>query len=480
MGMRKEKDESWKIAIGIFLFCALAYSSIILYVWDYQLSLDEGVFSIMVKEFSGNPAMVIPSVTGEHPEWKPPLHTWVFSAFYFFLKFLPIPVEAAMRLPSALFGAGSVALVFLVGEKLYNRNVGFFAAAILSLMPLMIFCSVAAMLEALTMFLAIGSVYLYISGKWKWGMALLGLIAFAKWAYAVGPALFLAAYFWKKEEFPKIALSLLAVPAGILAYLALAFLFGNFGHALSAVFTYFFTASSEPRSLQDVWDKVMEGANILQPMLILFVVVLAGAWKDARRNLPVALMAAPAVVAPFFGQFIFWYESPALPALALFFAAMIDGLKIHRDEKVFLVLLLVCTTFTVADRQFYGTTYFTGIDEVSGFMKGKSVLFVEPGALYGNWVDTNKNYLGTDAERLVLEQHNPGFLFYRFGDSRDYGNLQIAFINGRAGVYSPPCRDWLVVHERDRLTDYKYQMEIPDCYKFLWRKGDYAAYAGGG
>ena len=195
------------------------------------------------------------------------------------------------------------------------------------------------------------------------------------------------------------------------------------------------------------------------------------------ENLPVATIASIAVVPPLFPQFIFWYMSLSLGGLALFFARIIAGVRNERYQVLWL-LLLISASLLLGDKHFYSTPYPTAAKEVAEFTKGKSVHFVEPGALQPNWADTNRNYLGTDAERLLLEQRNPGFLFYRFWESKDYGNLKIKLIDGVKGTYAPPCTGYLVVHERDRGLNYKYSIEIPSSYEFLWRKGDYAVWKG--
>ena len=38
---------------------------------------DEGTYSLMIKELSDNPTIVMPTLTGVHVEWKPPLFFWI-------------------------------------------------------------------------------------------------------------------------------------------------------------------------------------------------------------------------------------------------------------------------------------------------------------------------------------------------------------------------------------------------------------------
>jgi len=478
--IEKNGKERKRIAMLLFAISLFAYLAITAYVWDSPFIYDEGVYVLMTTEFSGNPLMVIPSATGEHPEWKPPLFSWIYFVFYFFLKWLPIPVEMAMRAPTAIFGAASVCLTFLVGENLYNRRTGIYAAAILACTPLMVFCSVIAMMEALSIFLSLAAIYSYLKGKVRVGALLLGLLVLTKGLYVVVPVPFLVAYFWRKKEFGSVMLSFLAIPAAFGIYFLLAALFGDFGHAFDASLTYIIRSSAKPATLatlKHVYWNMRLGLYVVFPLSTLFLIAVVARRRTVMRNLPVAAMASIAVVSPLFSHFIFWYMSLSLPGLALFLGRIIDGVRTERNQVLWL-LLLISATLMLGDKRFYSTPYPTGAKEVAEFTKGKGVLFVEPGYFYQNWVDTNRDYLGTDAERLVLEQHNPGFLFYRFGESKDYGNLKTKFIYGVKGTYAPSCSGYLVLHERDRGSNYEYSVEIPEDYEFLWRKGDYAVWKG--
>lgn len=64
-----------------------------------------------------------------HPDFHPPL----YPIFIYMLKSLGINSEWGLKLPSVLFGAGSASIVYLLGEKLYNRRTGLLAGLMMSL-----------------------------------------------------------------------------------------------------------------------------------------------------------------------------------------------------------------------------------------------------------------------------------------------------------------------------------------------------------
>ncbi len=436
---KEEAMRSLKTALALFIISFLIYSIGVLYYEKAPFLFDEGSYALMIKEFSANPAMVIPSVTGEHPEWKPPLFTWVYSAFYFFLKFLPLQIETVIRLPSAFFGAASVSLVFIFGEKLYNYKAGLFSAAIYGLFPLVVFLSSLVMMEAFSSFLVVAALCSFLYGRKGLAAVLVGLLALTKWLYVAPVLIFIAVYSWQRKKPEDVLLPLAAVPIALAFYLVLAYFFGDANHAAGALFFDLLRGITEKTGQGLISPaNFNEGFGILMPLSALFLIALVTNWKYAKENLPITLMAAPALLLPAAGQFIFWYVSPFLVGFTVFFGRMIEQVGEKQGSTILIILLLV-TNFYLADYHFYGA-YDTGVREAAELMKGKETLFVEPGLFFSNWKPITREYLGTDAERLVLEQWNPGFTFYRFGDSWDYENLKIEFMNGTNKTYSPSLR----------------------------------------
>ncbi len=71
---------------------------------------------------------IIPKVNGEKIFTKPPLFYWMIAASY---KITGKINELSSRLPAIVFGFATLLLVFLVGAKVYDRETGLVAVAVL-------------------------------------------------------------------------------------------------------------------------------------------------------------------------------------------------------------------------------------------------------------------------------------------------------------------------------------------------------------
>jgi 4-amino-4-deoxy-L-arabinose transferase-like glycosyltransferase len=472
LGAKEENAERKKTAIYIFIAAFLFYLAIILYGWDSQFYWDEGIYSLMTEEFEKNPAMVIPTVIGENPELKPPLFTWIYYLFHLFLQYLPLPAEAIMRIPSAFFGAGAGVFVFLIGDKFYGRLAGIFSAGIFLACALVCFDSTLAMMEALALFLVTGSMYFYVRGKTKIGMALLGMLTLVKWMYAGLPIIFIIAYYWGDKDLFKKSLTFLVVPAALVFYLVLAAGFGDFGHAFDSLFWDLFRVSGS--TTESRIENVSSSFITLFPLSAIFVIASLFLLKEGRETRALIVAGLLFIPIAYAGQFIVWYMSPAIPAMALL-AGMLLSKIANRKEAIVAFVIFLAFSFGVqmylADQTYWPGN--TGIKEVAIFMQGKNVEFVEPGGFWAVWASGNKNYAGTDAERLLLEERNSGFLYYRFWNNTDYYNVKATYMNES---YSPGCVEYLVIHENETTGSYNANITIPECMHFLFRNGNYAVY----
>src|SRR5215207_4181706 len=86
--------------------------------------------------------------------------------FYFFFMHYWIKLfgtsEAALRLPSALFGLASVLMIYLLGRELFNPGAGLFSAALLGLLPEQVYQSTNARMYSLLVLLAVSSTYVLV------------------------------------------------------------------------------------------------------------------------------------------------------------------------------------------------------------------------------------------------------------------------------------------------------------------------------
>ncbi len=70
--------------------------------------------------------------------------------------------EIAARIPSIIFAIGSIYTTFLIGKKIYSKNLGYLAAFILAINPLHIYYSQEARMYSFTTFLVCINFYLFI------------------------------------------------------------------------------------------------------------------------------------------------------------------------------------------------------------------------------------------------------------------------------------------------------------------------------
>ena len=457
-----------RIVIGLFLFSVLAFSIIII-LNPVPFVYDEGAYAVMVREFSANPSMVDPTVAGEHVEWKPPLFTWVYSAFYAILGKLPLSVEAPFRLPSALFGAADVVLVYMIGDFLYGRKVGIAAALLFLTSPLTVFSSTSMMMESFSLLLVLASIFLYLKGDIPGGSVFLGLIIFTKWLYVLVPLLFVTLYFIRDKRLPAVLASFLSVPVFLIARLLIALYFGNIDNAILNL-AYDLLRPASPENLFRIFYNYALVFMIL-PASWLFLGSLALFKTDFRRELPMLAVCILAFILPLSDLFLFWYLFAIAPMLVLFIA-----LRVFQDSGqmlsailviVFMVVNLAFTCGFLFSPIFIGG--FHDVPQIASFMENKSVVFVEPQPFFGEWIATNQLYANSTKSFILLEEFNPGILYYRFSATDDYSELK-AYFGQDAG--NLPCKDYLVVHDSPGIN-----VTIPSCFRQLWRTPDYTVYS---
>lgn len=90
--------------------------------------------------------------------------------------------ELAMRLPFVFFGVGAVALLYLIGARLFDRQAGLMGSALLAVAVSHVWVSRIGLQEAPVIFFSLLTFYFFIraleTGRhWRWGIALgLGLL----------------------------------------------------------------------------------------------------------------------------------------------------------------------------------------------------------------------------------------------------------------------------------------------------------------
>jgi len=458
------------LAVIFFFLSLLFYSSLLSVVGDFSFRYDESWYSLMVQEFSENPLMVIPTLTGESVEWKPPLFFWLYSAFYLLFKNLPFSQELIMRLPSAIFTSAAVSMFFVLANQLYNRRVAIISTLLFMTVPLILFSAVNVMAEAISLLFIVSSMYFYVSRKFSIGSIFLALLILTKWLYVIAPLLFIVTYYLKDRELPKILLTFISIPLALMFYLCLSFLFGNIDNSLMNL-TLDISRPVPNFNLANTLVFYLIAFMVLLPFPILFIYLIIFSKANLWEERSLIALSVLAFILPLSQHFMSWYLILAIPGLVLLVSKRLSGLEPNILLSIVVAGLMIVNILIFFSLP-YSFTSFDGIEEVALFMKNKSVYFVEPDPFYSNWQTINDNYIGTNQSYLLLEQLNNGFLFYRFHDSKDYYNVHPVFIQNNGSI---PCGDYLIVH-----TDsfYNISVAVPDCYKKLRNNSFYDIYTG--
>lgn len=144
-------------------------------------------------------------------DFHPPLFfviLWTWGHLFSFGEFI-------IRLPSVIFGLLTVFLTYLIGKKLYSKNIGLIAAIFLSLAPLHIYYSQEARMYSLAAFAVALSNYFFLTlirnEKFAfWGYALsVCLVLYSDYvAYFILPVHFLLISIYYKKIIKRYILSL--------------------------------------------------------------------------------------------------------------------------------------------------------------------------------------------------------------------------------------------------------------------------------
>lgn len=206
------------LAVGVMLASIMPATML----WDR----DEPLYARTALEMLQSGNWMLPTFNGEVFAHKPPLIYWLMAAGFFVFG----ESEFAARFVSAPGLAGSAYLTFLIGRRMFNSRVGFWAMTILSTSFLSIYLGTVAMLDTVLLFFICLSTWSYIelaygSGRRRLMTLLFGLgLALAMLTKGpVGPAVVLSmvAAAWlaaPKEERPSMGQMAALVFASALAF----------------------------------------------------------------------------------------------------------------------------------------------------------------------------------------------------------------------------------------------------------------------
>lgn len=155
--MKQLLQNTWAVLtivgiVAVLRFVNLGFADI--QVWDEALY---GVRAESVVRFGDWWDQTPHSIEGLYSSLHPPIYIWCTAGAYALLGVN----EFSTRLFSALFGAGTIFLVYLVGKRILNRTTGFVAALFLGLNPFFTFWTRQAQLDAtLTFFITLSLLFI--------------------------------------------------------------------------------------------------------------------------------------------------------------------------------------------------------------------------------------------------------------------------------------------------------------------------------
>lgn len=173
-----------KINYELLLITVVAFAIRVINLGKLDLWLDEGVVAECIR--GGLKYIINDSFTGEP---TPPLYT---SFIVFWVKLFG-DSEFSIRFPSAFFGALSISLVYLIGEKFVSRRIAVLAAVLVIGNPFYLAYSQEARVYSFFAFLSLCSVYYFpITFEWKDKKKYFIATLLVPWAHAYGVFLILA------------------------------------------------------------------------------------------------------------------------------------------------------------------------------------------------------------------------------------------------------------------------------------------------
>ncbi|MBN2454481.1 glycosyltransferase family 39 protein [Candidatus Woesearchaeota archaeon] len=98
--------------------------------------------------------------------WAPPLFHFVSAAFYkLFGIFGPEAAEFGLKMVSPLFGTLTLVFVYLIAKRLFSSKIAFFATIFMAFIPIHLYYSSLAFVEAFVTFFVAGSVYFMLEKR---------------------------------------------------------------------------------------------------------------------------------------------------------------------------------------------------------------------------------------------------------------------------------------------------------------------------
>lgn len=149
----------------LLLIIVLFFSSFIL-LWrlgeNHLIEFDEAIYAVIAQNIVKSGDFLRLTLRGDVP-WldKPPLYIWLSAIS---IKLFG-PSSLSVRIPSALFGIGTIILTYLFGKILFGKWVGFIAAMVLASTIGFVYYSRLGMTDSALTFFMLGTIFFFWLGR---------------------------------------------------------------------------------------------------------------------------------------------------------------------------------------------------------------------------------------------------------------------------------------------------------------------------
>jgi len=285
---------------------------------------------------------------------KPPLVLWCMS---FFMKMLGFTSLAA-RLPSAIFGFGTVIVTYLLSKKLFSKVAAYVSAFSLVTGIHFLYYSRAAMIDVATTFFITLSIYLFVQAKenkklmfYVFSGLATGLAVMAKGVVGFLPVITMLLYeaylfiFHREEDLKSLVkpyfvmlLSLLvvALPWHVIMYL-------RYGRPFIDTYFLYHVVDRATQAIEEKGQPLFWYVTVMKVSMRVWFVVFIGAlpmflYKAFKRKRSYALFCIwffiVFLIFSLASSKIVWYIIPLYPAASIMVGVFIDDVYKKISERL--------------------------------------------------------------------------------------------------------------------------------------------------
>lgn len=427
---------------------------------DQSLWLDEAINVLAAKNLSWFDFVAKYPIGDFHPPGYFAL-LWPWTRIFGFS-------EIAVRMPSVIFGVGTVYLTYLLGGRIFEKKIGLLAALFLAVGPLHVFYSQEARMYSLAAFSVALSSYLLLKltegEKWVifYGLAV-ALVLYSDYvAYLILPAHLVYILLLRKKIWKKVIISWLLAFIAFLPWLAVLPQQLSVGREASFTLPGWkkVAGGANLQSLSLVWIKTLTGrisfenkliyGGIVGAVSILYGLGGIGVVRGVRKNLnPVHTLLVTWIVVPLSLAFLISFFIPMLSYFrmvfilpAFYLLAAFGFSRLPKNVFKIAVLLIVFSSITFlsiyyTNPKFQREDWRGAVKFVENKIDGSSVVLFESNALFSPYMfytKSNKNVSAglsriparsVDDVRLetILNGKNQAFLFEYLVEITDPGRF---------------------------------------------------------